>query len=120
MNDEHFDQIFAKEDELIPSSGFASLVMERIREEASAPPPIPFPWKRALPGAVLAAVGLGWGLVEVARMAIAAAHSPETAMQMPQALSRPVENLGWTAGALGVAFFAWLAARRFAGDSRLF
>ena len=56
MNDE-FDRIMSEE-EILPSSGFAASVMEAVRREASAPPPIPFPWKRALPGAVFAAAAL--------------------------------------------------------------
>lgn len=56
MKDE-FDRIMSEE-EILPSSGFAASVMEAVRREAAAPPPIPFPWKRALPGAVLAAVTL--------------------------------------------------------------
>jgi hypothetical protein len=46
------DCILSDEQEILPSSGFAASVMESVRQEASAPPPIPFPWKRALPGLV--------------------------------------------------------------------
>ena len=56
MNDE-FDRIMSEE-EILPSSGFAVSVMEAVRREAAAPPPIPFPWKRALPGALFAAATL--------------------------------------------------------------
>lgn len=56
MNDE-FDRIMSEE-EILPSSGFAASVMEAVRREVAAPPPIPFPWKRALPGAVFAAATL--------------------------------------------------------------
>ncbi len=31
-----------------PSAGFQARVMRRIRQEAATPPPIPFPWRRAL------------------------------------------------------------------------
>ena len=48
------DQILAGEEELIPSSGFLATTMERVREEAACPKPIPFPWLRALPGIVVA------------------------------------------------------------------
>jgi hypothetical protein len=74
MNDEMLDRMLASEEELIPSSGFAASVMERIREEAAASPPIPFPWKRAIPGIALTAVVFGGGVVELSRGAIAAAH----------------------------------------------
>jgi len=56
MNDD-FDRVMSEE-EILPSSGFAASVMEAVRREAAAPPPIPFPWKRGLPGAVFAAATL--------------------------------------------------------------
>ena len=56
-NDE-IDRALAREDDILPSSGFAASVMDAVRREAAAPPPIPFPWKRALPGLVVAGVGL--------------------------------------------------------------
>jgi hypothetical protein len=33
--------------------------METVQREASAPPPIPFPWKRALPGMVAGVLAVG-------------------------------------------------------------
>ena len=60
MTNERIDEILGTEPELVPSSGFAASVMERVREEAAAPPPIPFPWKRAVPGMVVAAGVFGW------------------------------------------------------------
>src|SRR5215467_10118952 len=56
-NEDEFDRIMQQE-EILPSSGFAASVMEAVRAEAAAPPPIPFPWKRALPGAIFAAATL--------------------------------------------------------------
>ena len=66
------DRLLAAEEELVPSSGFLAAVMERVQEEAQAPPPIPFPWKRAIPGMVLAAGVLGWGGFELMAFLIAA------------------------------------------------
>ena len=43
---------FASDQELAPSSGFALSVMESLHAEADAPPPIPFPWRRAIPGLI--------------------------------------------------------------------
>ena len=57
MSGDDLDQILSEEDDILPSSGFASSVMDAVRCEASAPPPIPFPWTRALPGLVGAGVG---------------------------------------------------------------
>ena len=63
MRDNDIDPILSKEQEIIPSSGFVSSVMDAIRCEAAAPPPIPFPWKRALPGLTAAGLALVWVLV---------------------------------------------------------
>ena len=38
------DAILADEEELISSSGFLAATMERVRDEAACPKPIPFPW----------------------------------------------------------------------------
>jgi hypothetical protein len=65
-NDE-IDRMLAREEEILPSSGFAVSVMDAVRREAAAPPPIPFPWKRALPGLVVG--GLVLALVLVAGVA---------------------------------------------------
>jgi len=61
------DRILAAEDALVPSSGFLASVMERVREEAVAPAPIPFPWKRALPGAIVIVGAFGAGAFEMVR-----------------------------------------------------
>ena len=39
-------------DPLTPSSGFTQLVMDAVREQSTAPEPIPFPWKRFVPFAL--------------------------------------------------------------------
>jgi hypothetical protein len=118
------DTILANEDTLIPSSGFLARVMERVEEEASvaAPPAIPFPWKRFLPGFVLAAGVLGWGAVETVRYAMGSAGSftlPEVHWSATSVMSRPAENVAWIAGSLAVSAAAWLFSRRMAGRSGL-
>ena len=50
---EDFDRILSSEEPIVPSSGFVDAVMQAVRREAAAPPPISFPWKYALPGLVL-------------------------------------------------------------------
>lgn len=50
MTDDEIDRILSRGGEIAPSSGFADSVMEAVRLDAATPPPIPFPWKRALPG----------------------------------------------------------------------
>jgi hypothetical protein len=64
MNRDDLDRILAQEKEILPSSGFAASVMEAVRGEAAAPPPLPFPWKRALPGVVVSCLVLLWVFIE--------------------------------------------------------
>src|SRR5579862_8865788 len=64
------DQILSTEEPILPSSGFLAAVMDRVEEEARVPAPIPFPWKRAIPGFVLAAGVFGYGACELVRYGI--------------------------------------------------
>jgi hypothetical protein len=52
MKPDDLDRILSEEQEILPSSGFTASVMEAVRLEASALPPIPFPWKQVVPGLV--------------------------------------------------------------------
>src|ERR1035441_5112521 len=64
MDLSRIDRILASEEPLIPSSGFLGSVMESVRDEAAAPPPIAFPWKRAVPAVLLIAGVFGWAAFE--------------------------------------------------------
>ena len=110
------DRILAAEEALVPSSGFLASVMERVREEASAPAPIPFPWKRALPGMVVVAGLLGAGAFELVRHAMpAASELTLIAPQISLAAVRSLEQAGWVAFALGASLFSWMLSKRLAG-----
>ena len=112
--------ILAAEDELIPSSGFLASVMERVQEEAAAPPPIPFPWKRAVPGILLASGVFGWGAVELVRLAPPVMSSLALASEhLTAATLVSFEDAAWVALALGVSLASWLFARRQAGSGGL-
>lgn len=50
MNDKELDAVLLRNEEIVPSSGFTSAVMDAVQQEAAMPPPIPFPWRRAMPG----------------------------------------------------------------------
>jgi hypothetical protein len=117
MNPDRLDTILAREDEIVPSSGFLGRVMDKIEDEATAPPPIPFPWKRFIPGFVLAGGVLGWGAVETVRYAMheAAGGFPLPKIQMATGLSAPMQQAGWVVGALAVSAASWLLSRRLAG-----
>jgi hypothetical protein len=52
--------MLSHEAEIVPSSGFTASVMNAVRGQAQAPPPILFPWKRALPGMAAAVLSLAW------------------------------------------------------------
>jgi len=58
MRQDEVDRVLFSETGIEPSPGFANGVIYAVRREASAPPPIPFPWKRALPALVAGALAL--------------------------------------------------------------
>ena len=46
---DELDRILSTERSVTPSRGFAPSVMRAVRHEATAPPAIPFPWRRMMP-----------------------------------------------------------------------
>ena len=62
MRNDDIHHALSGEEEILPSSGFTASVMEAVRREAATPPPIQFPWKRALPGMIVLCVGIVWVL----------------------------------------------------------
>jgi len=118
--DAKIDHILTTEEELIPSSGFMTAVMERVEQEATVPPPIPFPWKRAIPGILLTTGVFGWGAVEIVRFSLSSFRSfTLTPPHLSAAAARPVESAGWVALALGVSLISWLLSRSLAGRGGL-
>jgi hypothetical protein len=114
------DHILATEEDLIPTSGFMASVMERVEQESAVPSPIPFPWKRAVPGILLAAGVFGWGAAELTRFSLPAVDSiPLPAPHLSAACMQSVESAGWVAMALGVSLLSWLLSRRLAGRGGL-
>jgi hypothetical protein len=114
------DLILANEEELIPSSGFLAATMERVRDEAAMPKPIPFPWLRALPGIVLALAVLGWCGFEFARAGFADAREISlTQIHLTAVTWHALEPAEWVVAALAVSMLSWLFARRLAGRSGL-
>jgi hypothetical protein len=114
------DAMLASEEKIVPSSGFLSAVMERVREEAVAPAPIPFPWKRALPGVALVAGVLGWMGMELVRVGGSAIKQSVAATpQIPPGLLVPMEQAGWVGLGLALSLASWLLARRLAGRAGL-
>ena len=81
MKPDEFDRVLLGETEIRPSSGFASAVMAAVRREAAAPPPIPFPWKRALPGLAAGGTAVVWSVMEVFRSPVR--ESTSMALSLP-------------------------------------
>jgi hypothetical protein len=107
------DRVLAGEEKLVPSSGFVAAVMERVREEAAAPAPIPFPWKRVAPGLVLLAGTFGWGAWQAVRFAGPAMHElAQNPPQIPAALLLHFEQTAWVALALTVSWAGWALSMR--------
>jgi len=105
------NSILSREDEILPSSGFTVSVMDAVRREAASPPPIPFPWKRALPGLVVAGLALVLILISViaAIAQLGKATTPQFSMsmppEMPSIFNGGIKSAGiWTVLALLVAF----------------
>jgi hypothetical protein len=114
------DRALAGEEVVVPSSGFVAAAMECIRKEADAPPPIPFPWRLALPGMVLAAGAAGWSAYEAIRSV--QPLTPQLALSLPHLSAAAVMSLqdaGWVALALGASLASWLVSRRLAGQTGL-
>ena len=118
--DAEIEAILAGEEELLPSSGFLSVVMARIEQEAAAPPPVPFPWKLAVPGILMAAGVFSGGTVKLIRLdLLTPALLRFTLPPLSSAVIGQIEQAGWIAMALGVSLLSWLLARRLAGRGGL-
>jgi hypothetical protein len=112
------ERILASEEPLVPSSGFVSAVMERVRTESAALAPISFPWKRAIPGIALAAGVFGWGAVEMMRHAsgLTIAMAPP---HLSAAATSGLESTGWAVLALAASLLAWRLSHRLIGRAGL-
>jgi hypothetical protein len=110
MSDE-LDQILSEKDEIVPSSGFVEGVMNAVQSEAAAPPPIPFPWKRALPGlAVAGLASISLLVAGVETLSSRTTATPGTPALAPAWASifgtSRVLDAGWIALALVLSFIS--------------
>ena len=105
MPEDELDRILASEERIEPSAMFAAKVMQALRREASVPPPLPFPWKRAVPGF---AVGAALTVL------LAIEYPPPVTTAWMDAAVR--FGLGWLALALLLPVAAWGIARRLTSD----
>ncbi len=120
-NMDAIDQILSTDEQLVPSSGFLAAVMERVHEEAAAPPPFPFPWKRALPGVLLAVAVFGWGTFELVRYApLAMRQSSFTAPHLSALAFRDLTQAGWIVVACVAPLLSWWLSSRLTRRSGIF
>lgn len=121
MQDDELDRILSEQQVILPSSGFSACVMAGVIREASESAPIPFPWRRALPGLVASGLALA-GLVHqlLAHPAIFAAcfgpawlPSPAQAMEIGKHF-----EMHWIVFALLLAFASIRLSARFAAREK--
>jgi hypothetical protein len=105
-DDELDHTLMSAEEDILPSSGFTRSVMEAVQNEASAPPPIPFPWKRALPGMAAMASALVWVLAAGLSQLGSGTTLPPHIVALPPTLIALLEAGAWSALALLVAYAA--------------
>lgn len=101
MRHDDLDRVLSEEEGILPSSGFTASVMDAVRREVLTPPPIAFPWRRALPGMAVAVLGLIAALTELGR----GAAVPPLPVAQPSRLVPIVEAImsagtGWIVLAL--------------------
>lgn len=84
--------------DIVPSSGFAERVMTAVRASAEAPPPIPFPWLRVVPWAVVAAALVAVGAAQLATSPATAVDmgSPAAWLAQIQQIQSAAPDAGWT------------------------
>lgn len=104
MTNGDLDRILSsKDDDIQPSSGLLGSVMQGVRSEAAAPPPIPFPWKRALPGLAAAGVALVYLLTLVLGQVLNSVFPLPQVAYVPIWKSPLVEAAGWSFLALALS-----------------
>jgi hypothetical protein len=115
MTNEELDRILSSKDEdILPSSGLIASVMEGVRSEADMPPPIPFPWKHALPGLAAAGAAL------VCLLTLLLDQVSHSTFPLPQAAdvlawrTPVIDALGWSLLALALSLFLVKLSMRWA------
>ncbi len=104
------------EDGIVPSAGFTASVMEAVQRQATVPPPIPFPWRRALPGLVAACCVLGLLVTGLIGFVRAPGADPQVldVRTLVHLLPRAGGGVYWTAVALLASVGSTLVSFSFA------
>ena len=120
MTPNDLDRILAEDEQIRPSSGFVASVMKAVRLEAVTPPPIPFPWRRVLPG-LAAAILLLAGFVtlnfkQLVRVATAPSFVEGLSLGAGPFLQTTVlVDVGWILLTLLLTISSLMLSRRLAG-----
>jgi hypothetical protein len=90
--------------------------MEAVRRDAEAPPPIPFPWKRALPGLIYCVGALAAFLV----LGLSGLSQLGRGTELSNTLTRVFDaakdaGVGWIALAMVVSLVSVVVSMRVAG-----
>jgi hypothetical protein len=111
-------------EQLEPSSGFATSVMESIHAQAAEPPPIAFPWRRVVPGLLAILCCLSVLFVAILRAGIAGkvaglTSQPITqhALSLTHTFTAGEATLCWTLLAACLSIAAIAASFRMTGRS---
>jgi hypothetical protein len=113
MNHDDLDHILSHEAEIVSSSGFTASVMNAVRVQAQAPPPIPFPWKRALPGMAVAVLSLAWIIFACVAVFSSSGGGEVLVLSIPPALQPLWHAASWVLIALVTTVVSLLFSWRF-------
>ena len=120
MTPEEIERALCTEAELTPSSGFVGGVMDAVLLENLAPAPIPFPWKRALPGLVasvlafMAIIVAAWKNNGNAAVHETPVHQTAWLTSVVHAISGAnLYGLGWAALAIAITLVCVTVSLRF-------
>jgi hypothetical protein len=119
--DNRLDHVLATEEPLVPSSGFAAGVMERITDEAArSHKPLLFPWRRILPGIILLVPGFAYLVLQLNKTFTTSGTTQADGF-IPQAYATITFNpqytqmLLWLAAAAALTFIIWRITQRLVG-----
>lgn len=117
---------FRAGDDLAPSSGFTLSVIHELQAQTAAPPPLPFPWRRVLPGLIALVCILASFCIFVLRRLPKFLDGQEPAQTSstvfgslaPFHLSTVEQGLCWAAASACLAIAAAAVSIRFAGTRK--
>jgi len=114
MTNEEIDRVLSRSPNIIPSDNFLGAVMGRLE----APPPLAFPWKRALPG-LAAWVGVLIWFLDACIFPSGASQVPVSLAMIYAYIVTAAETVeaGWLSFALllsllSVALSLWITGKR--------